>query len=125
MDILQSLEKNPSQWVQCNEVRRTIDIIRQIRVPIDTCITIVCNKIPILEQRLSKEIPFTMNLPVLFAPYGSIEFLFEPPTSFEQTALYLDDVSRAILYSADSLEIPRHQWQCKEGAISLTPIILE
>ena len=95
-----------TKWVTRDRVMRDMDVIRQIRTPIDTRLTVEFNDITVLEKDLAKGDPLTLNLPVFAAPYGSLSFRFHPDTPFDQNAIRLDEVARIILFSVDTVKVP-------------------
>ena len=111
----------PPNW-ECKEQEETrishdADIITQIRTPVNTQVTLTFNDVPILTHDLAAGIPLTLNLPVFAIVWGPLDIHFQPETSYELQTLRIDNVAKAILWSADSIQVPRHNWQCKDGVI--------
>nr|QBK86250.1 MAG: hypothetical protein LCMAC102_00450 [Marseillevirus LCMAC102] len=68
------------------------DIVHQIRTPIDTKFTMTGNFSTVFEKNLKKDEPFMLNLPLyaLHHRHCLVEFLFDPPTDYEQTFIDIE-----------------------------------
>lgn len=113
LDLARSVEP---EWTSKTKLHVN-DIITHIRVPMNATLYVLSDWKAILIAKLEKNVPFVLNLPVFAIVYAEVKFQFDPPTDYEQKALCIDDIAKASLLSAKSINIPRHSWVCKNGVI--------
>lgn len=110
-----------SKWISKTKILHVDDIITHIRAPVNTTLYVLSEGKSILLAKLEKDVPFVLNLPVFAIVYADVRFEFDPPTDYEQKALCIDSIAKAALFSAKSINIPRHSWVCKDGVILKHP----
>lgn len=90
-DNIYDPDKVDQRWVRCNTnivSKSWIDIIHQIKTPIDTVLTINGSCEDICTISLKKNVPYTLNFPVMCTTFTVVKFNLSPATFYDYTAIF-------------------------------------